>query len=158
MKARRNRCARWAAALLAAAFMVSAPFVPASLAAPSAPVAVSFPGGPCTFKAELAVTPEEHTLGLMFRRRLDADAGMLFRFQRDEVRSFWMQNTFIPLDMIFITSGLKVAHVHQSAKPEDETAISSRLPVQYVLEVNAGKAASCRIKAGAKVRFTAPSR
>lgn len=107
----------------------------------------------CAFKAEPAVTEEEQALGLMFRPALGPDEGMLFISERDEVRSFWMRNTLIPLDMIFITSALKVAHVHRSAKPGDETAISSRLPVQYVLEVNAGKAASCRIREGTKVRF-----
>ena len=149
--------AGWAPAF-AAALILSGLIVPAFAAGPVQSLVVSFDGkggpGPCAFKAELAVTPEEHTVGLMFRRRLDADAGMLFMFERDEMRSFWMRSTFIPLDMIFITSRHKVAHVHESAKPEDEAAISSRVPVQYVLEVNAGKAASCRIKAGSKARFT----
>jgi uncharacterized protein len=107
----------------------------------------------CSFKVELAVTPEEQARGLMFRERLGVDAGMLFIFGKEEMRSFWMRNTLIPLDMVFITSGLKVVHVHDFAKPRDETAVSSRFPAKYVLEVNGGNAAACGIKPGTRVKF-----
>jgi uncharacterized protein len=127
------------------------------LAAPRGPGIVAFSGEgrtiSCSFKVELAVTPEQQARGLMFRERLHDDAGMLFIFERDEVRSFWMRNTLIPLDMIFITSGFKVVSVHDFAKPRDETSISSRFGAKYVLEVNGGKAAACRIKPGTRARF-----
>ncbi|MDR2018914.1 MAG: DUF192 domain-containing protein [Syntrophobacterales bacterium] len=109
--------------------------------------------GPCTFTVEVATTPKDQTLGLMFRERLDQDAGMLFDFGRDEMRYFWMKNTLIPLDMIFIGSDMKVVHIHRWARPKDETSISSKFLTRYVLEVNGGKAASCRVKTGAKAIF-----
>jgi len=108
----------------------------------------------CSFKVELAVTPEEQARGLMFRERLNEDAGMLFIFGGDDLQSFWMRNTLIPLDIIFVNSGLKVVHVHDFAKPRDETGISSRFGAKYVVEVNGGKAAACRIKAGTRVKLT----
>jgi uncharacterized protein len=129
-------------------------------AAGKGPGRVSFYDGgkaTCTFRVELAVTPEEQAKGLMFREQLGEDAGMLFIFEKEEVRSFWMRNTLIPLDMIFVDSGLKVVSVHDFAKPKDDTGISSRLPAKYVIEVNGGKAAACRIKAGTKVKFISSS-
>ena len=109
--------------------------------------------GPCTFAVEVVTTPEEQARGLMFRERMDADAGMLFDFHGDEMRYFWMRNTLIPLDMIFIGTDMKVVHIHRWAKPKDETNISSKFPARYVLEINGGRAASCRIEAGLKARF-----
>jgi uncharacterized protein len=108
----------------------------------------------CTFQAELAVTPEEQSLGLMFRRSLDGDKGMLFIFEGDEPRSFWMKNTYLPLDMIFVDSRNKVVHIHYAAKPLDETSIFSGSPAQYVFEVKAGRAKACSIKKGAKMTIT----
>lgn len=107
----------------------------------------------CRFYVERAVTPEEQSRGLMFRKRLDQKKGMLFVFDREEIRSFWMRNTFIPLDMIFIDSSLTVVSVHRGAKPLDETVIESRFPARYVLEVNAGRAEECLINPGSKSRF-----
>jgi uncharacterized protein len=126
-------------------------------AATKGPKAVAFyeDGGrvSCSFKVELAVTAEEQARGLMFRERLHEDGGMLFIFEKDEPRSFWMRNTLIPLDIIFITSGLKVAHVHDFAKPRDDTAILCPVGAKYVVEVNGGKAAACRIKPGTRIKF-----
>ena len=107
----------------------------------------------CSFTVELANTPEEHSRGLMFRRSLKPDAGMLFIFSDDEPRTFWMKNTFIPLDLVFINSKLEVAGIHYNAKPQDETTILSEQPVKYVLEINAGSADQCKIKIGSKMKF-----
>lgn len=107
----------------------------------------------CSFKVELAVTLEEQAKGLMYRKSLKPDAGMLFIFNKDEMQHFWMKNTFIPLDLVFITSRLDVASIHGNAKPLDETSMTSVLPVKYVLEINAGKADHCKIKIGSKVKF-----
>jgi uncharacterized protein len=79
---------------------------------------------------------------------------MLFIFEADNIRSFWMKNTFIPLDMIFIDSELRVVDFYESAKPLNETPIVSRAPARYVLEINAGKAVACAVKRGEKVTFT----
>ena len=91
--------------------------------------------------------------GLMFRKSMDNNAGMFFIFDRDETRHFWMRNTLISLDMIFIDNKYIVVDIHRGAKPLDETVISSRKPARYVLEVNAGKADKCRIKPGTKVKL-----
>jgi uncharacterized protein len=107
----------------------------------------------CTFAVELARTPEELEKGLMFRNRLDPQAGMLFIFPDEQLRHFWMKHTFIPLDIIFISARLKVVDVHPGAKPLDETVIASRAKARYVLEVNGGKASGCSISKGTKVRF-----
>lgn len=107
----------------------------------------------CSFRAELAVTPEEHERGLMYRKSLAPDAAMLFVFQEDDPRFFWMKNTYIPLDMVFINSGLKVTGIYRSAKPLDETTVTSWSPAMYVLEINAGKADKCNIRLGSKVKF-----
>jgi hypothetical protein len=105
----------------------------------------------CRFKVELAVTPEEQSRGLMFRKDLGSDSGMLFVNSGDDMRFFWMKNTYIPLDMLFIDSRNEVKHIHYGAKPLDETSISSQHPVQYVFEVNAGRAKKCNIRQGAKM-------
>ncbi len=107
----------------------------------------------CSFKVELAVTPEEQARGLMYRKSLKRDAGMLFVYSSEAIVHFWMKNTYIPLDMVFINSQHIVTGVHRSAKPHDETAISSGLPVRYVLEINAGRADQCGVKAGSKAAF-----
>lgn len=112
----------------------------------------------CRIKAELAVTNEEQSRGLMFRKDLGPDSGMLFVNSGDEMRSFWMKNTYIPLDMIFINSRNEVRHIHYGAKPLDETAIHSQYPVQYVLEVNAGKAKKCNIRQGTQMSILQSSR
>jgi uncharacterized protein len=107
----------------------------------------------CRFTVELAKSPQETERGLMFRKSLGARSGMLFIFNEDAPRFFWMKNTLIPLDLIFIDSRLKVVHVHASARPLDESPIPSDTPAKYVLEVNAGRAADCRIISGTSVRF-----
>lgn len=112
----------------------------------------------CRFKVELAVTPEEQSRGLMFRKDLGPDSGMLFINSNDGMRFFWMKNTYIPLDMIFIDSRNEVKHIHYGAKPLDETSISSQYPVKYVLEVNAGRAKKCNIRQGTKMSILRGSR
>ncbi|OPY76526.1 MAG: hypothetical protein A4E64_01490 [Syntrophorhabdus sp. PtaU1.Bin058] len=107
----------------------------------------------CGFNVELARTPEEQERGLMFRERLPDNGGMLFLYNDEDVRYFWMKNTFISLDLIFLSSRRKVVSVFHSARPMDETTISSFYPARYVLEVKAGRAGQCGIKAGAQARF-----
>lgn len=108
----------------------------------------------CAFSVDIAETPAQQERGLMFRKKMNDFEGMFFIFGGDEVRYFWMRNTLIPLDIIFIDSSFVIVHVHRNAKPLDETLISSRKPARYVLEINAGKADACRIEPGGRVRFT----
>jgi hypothetical protein len=107
----------------------------------------------CRFEAEPAVTPGQKARGLMFRTSLLRRTGMLFLHDRDDMQNFWMKNTYIPLDLIFINGRYEVVHVHRGARPHDETNISSRYPARYVLEVNAGEAKECAITRGVRVRF-----
>jgi uncharacterized membrane protein (UPF0127 family) len=107
----------------------------------------------CKFVTELALTEDQHARGLMHRVSLPDDTGMLFLFNNEEIRRFWMRDTLIPLDLVFIDSRGIVVNVHCGAKPMDETSITSRFPARYVLEINAGLVSKCGIGSGMKVRF-----
>jgi len=108
-------------------------------------------GGDFTFEIELADTPQSRADGLMFRNELAPNAGMLFDFQEEREVSFWMRNTFIPLDMIFVAVDGTVMNIHANARPQDETAIPSRFPVRFVLEIPGGRSAEIGLKVGDKM-------
>ena len=91
--------------------------------------------------------------GLMYREQLGADDGMLFLMEEEKEHNFWMRNTLIPLDMIFIGRDLKVVGIVERAAPKTITNRSVGKPSLYVLEVNGGWAAAHGIGAGASVRF-----
>lgn len=103
------------------------------------------------FDVELATTPHTMAYGLMDRYSMPDDRGMLFVFTENKLRSFWMRNTYISLDMIFISPDGKVVHIHPEAIPLDETLISSQVPAQYVLELNGGVAQKLNIQVGDKI-------
>jgi len=100
------------------------------------------------FTVEIAENDAERALGLMYRKSLAPDAGMLFDFQADQQVAFWMRNTLIPLDMIFIRADGTIANVHPEAVPGDLTSIPSDGPVRFVLEIPGGRAAELGIAAG----------
>lgn len=104
--------------------------------------------GPHRFALEMALTPEEQEQGLMFRKTLAADAGMLFDFGATRPVAFWMKNTLIPLDMLFIAADGRVADIHERAVPLSEATIEAKVPVRAVLEVNGGTVARLGIKPG----------
>lgn len=108
----------------------------------------------CRFNVVLAITPEEQMRGLMFRKELKKTEGMLFIYNDDAVRYYWMKNTYLPLDLIFIDSNLRVVDVYKNARPMDETTIISKGFARYTLEVNAGQADRCKIKNGTRVKFS----
>lgn len=108
-------------------------------------------GGDHTFTVEVVDTPEARSRGLMFRQSLADDAGMLFDFGGEQPVSFWMMNTFIPLDMIFIRADGTVANVHVNAVPHDPTGIPSDGPVQFVLEIAGGRSVEIGLKAGDRI-------
>lgn len=89
----------------------------------------------------------------MYRNHLDPDAGMLFLFPRPAALAFWMRNTLIPLDMIFIARDLTIAGIVENAEPRTETLRQVGKPSLYVLEVNGGWTRSHQVVPGAKVRF-----
>ena len=103
------------------------------------------------FQVEVMRTPDERAKGLMFRRFMPVDRGMLFDFQRTEPVSMWMQNTFISLDMVFIRSDGTVARVSERTEPLSTRTIPSGEPVLSVLEINGGVAEKIGLKAGDRV-------
>jgi uncharacterized protein len=143
------RLARWAPALLAVALMACA----AELARAAEPqtLEIASKTGVHAFQVEMAVTPEEKERGLMFRRELPEGQGMLFDFQLDQNVAFWMKNTYISLDMIFIRGDGRILRVAENAEPLSERNIPSGGPVRAVLEVIAGTAKKLGIAAGDRV-------
>jgi uncharacterized protein len=106
-----------------------------------------------TFRLELAITPDEHQRGLMYRKSLDADAGMLFISEREQSHVFWMKNTLIPLDMIFIGANRRIVGIVQNAEPQTLSPRQVGAPSQYVLEIGGGLSASLGIRSGQLVEL-----
>jgi uncharacterized membrane protein (UPF0127 family) len=101
-------------------------------------------------RVEYADTPQERQLGLMYRRSLCDDCGMLFKFDSNRVGSIWMKNTFIPLDLAYISADGTIVDIFQLA-PHDLTPVRSTSKVLYALEMNKGWFAKKDIRAGEKV-------
>lgn len=111
---------------------------------------------PVRLKVEIAAKDAERQKGLMFREHLGDDEGMLFLFPTERYNSFWMHNTLIPLDMIFIDADWNVVGIVENAKPlTDDPRRVDRMS-RYVLEVNAGFSARYGLAAGATVKFMPP--
>ena len=104
------------------------------------------------FEVELALNDAERSRGLMYRDKLGPYDGMLFDFYQDAPVSFWMKNTLIPLDMLFIAGDGTIRHIHSNATPLSTESIPSQFPVRAVLEINGGSARLLGIKPGDKVR------
>ena len=102
-------------------------------------------------KVEIADTPEERAKGLMFRDVMPENHGMLFKFGDPRVLSFWMKNTYIPLDIIFIASNGSIKKIHKMATPKSLEKISSEVPVLSVLEINGGLSKKLGIKKGDRI-------
>jgi uncharacterized membrane protein (UPF0127 family) len=102
---------------------------------------------------ETAESQEKITQGLMHRTSMQFNQGMLFLFEQDERRSFWMKNTYIPLDIIYINSQLKIVSISENTQPLSTQSIPSAGPAQYVLEVNAGFCKTYSIVPGQSVDF-----
>ncbi|MEM8851263.1 MAG: DUF192 domain-containing protein [Pseudomonadota bacterium] len=108
--------------------------------------------GTVRFQADLALTPEDQQRGLMFREEMARLSSMLFVFPRARERTFWMRNTLIPLDIIFLDDTGTITHIHENAVPLDETTIPSDGPARAVLEINAGLAADLGLAEGDELR------
>lgn len=120
------------------------------------PAAVVFllpDGGEVRVAVEVARTARQIQRGLMYRERLAPDAGMLFLLRRDKIQTFWMKNTLIPLDMIFVSGAMDVVGVVENAEPRTLTSRRVARPSQYVIEVNGGWARAHRVGVGSRVRF-----
>lgn len=107
-----------------------------------------------TLEIEIADTDYDIQTGLMYRSSMKKNQGMLFVFPNVIERYFYMKNTKIPLDLIFIDNNKTVVSFQQNAKPFDESSLSSNIPAQYVLEVNAGFVGEWNIKVGDHVTYS----
>jgi uncharacterized protein len=110
-------------------------------------------GRELTFQVEVADTPAKRELGLQYRRDLAVDRGMIFLFPAESEHSFWMKNTPIPLDMIFISKDLKIVGIVEQAVPFSTDSRSVPGASQFVLEINGGLSKRYGIKSGDSVRF-----
>lgn len=151
---------RWAA-LLALALL---PLVPActgastgaasaATTAPLTPLTIESGGRTHRFEVEVARTPEEQAQGLMFRASLAPDRGMIFPFDPPRPASFWMKNTLIPLDMIFIRADGTIARIAAMTVPHSLAPVDSGESVAAVLELAGGRAAALGIREGDRVRW-----
>ncbi|MEJ6011693.1 DUF192 domain-containing protein [Novosphingobium aquae] len=117
------------------------------------PLTVTSAKGKHAFKVEVAGTAEEQARGLMFRTAMGADEGMIFPMNPPRMASFWMRNTVIPLDLIFVGQERKILNIAAQAVPYDETPLISNGRVIAVLELNGGRAAQLGIAPGDKVEW-----
>jgi uncharacterized protein len=115
------------------------------------PLTIAGASGRHSFEVEVARNDAERAQGLMYRRSLAPDRGMLFDFARVQPISMWMQNTYIPLDMIFIRPDGTIARIAANAEPLSTRTIPSGEPVLAVLELNGGTAARLGVKPGDRV-------
>jgi len=141
------------AALLVAGWAVVtalAPLAPARAAGQDT-IEIVTRTGVHAFSVELATNAAERAVGLMYRKELPESYGMLFDFHEDQPVQFWMHNTYISLDMIFIAGDGRVMRVAENAKPMSDDLIPSGRPVRAVLEVIAGTARKLGIAAGDRV-------
>jgi len=115
------------------------------------PLSIRTAAGVRNFRVEVARTEAEQARGLMYRTSLPDDGGMLFPSAQPEPKSFWMKNTVIPLDMIFIAADGTIRSIHANAVPHSTETIPSQFPVRAVLEINGGSAKLLGIKPGDKV-------
>ncbi len=95
--------------------------------------------GTIPYSVEIADTPALQQQGLMYRKSMSQNKGMVFAFEKPKFISMWMKDTYIPLDMLFVDEKGVIRHIHENAHPLDETVISSPIPVKYVIELNAGQ-------------------
>ena len=116
------------------------------------PLTIRSATGEHKFTVQVAATPEQQEHGLMFVRSLGGNEGMIFPYDPPQDVAFWMKNTLIPLDMIFIRSDGTIARI-ATAKPLDETPVPGGEPIAAVLEIKGGRAAELGIREGDKVEW-----
>jgi uncharacterized membrane protein (UPF0127 family) len=148
------RAIRWTAFVFAL-LVAAGPVRPAELQT----LEIASKNGVHAFSVEMAVTEPERAKGLMFRKELPEGRGMLFDFQREQEVGFWMQNTYIPLDMIFIRGDGRILRIAANTEPLSTRIIPSNGPVRAVLEVIGGTSRKFGIAPGDRVAspiFKAP--
>jgi hypothetical protein len=143
------------AALLFVVLAMAAPQFGAAGAGAGASLVIETSSGPKSISVEIADTPAKQAFGLKFRRSMPPDHGMLFLFGGEREVQMWMQDTFISLDMLFISAEGRVMRIAENAEPFSEDIISSQGPASAVLELNAGAARRLGVKVGDLVRHPA---
>lgn len=106
-----------------------------------------------TLNISIADLPDERNQGLMDVRTMPQDVGMLFIFDGDAPRSFWMANTPLPLDIMYVNSDSVIVRIYQNTTPYSETSLPSEAPAQFVVETNGGYSLTHGITEGMKIRF-----
>ena len=106
-----------------------------------------------TFNVEVAKTIEERRIGLMYRKKLLNNEGMLFIFPREKIIQLWMKNTYIPLDVIFISENKIIVDIKKNMEKLSDTIVKSKVKSRYALEFNAGLINKLNIEIGDKVLF-----
>jgi uncharacterized protein len=139
-------------ALLLTAVLAAAPLRAELASFTKSELTIETAGGKHRFAIEEAKTEAQMEQGLMYRRSMASDAGMLFEYQQPQIMTFWMKNTLIPLDMLFIAADGTIADIHERAVPLLLDPINSAVPVLGVLELNGGTVARLGIKRGDLVR------
>jgi uncharacterized protein len=102
---------------------------------------------------EITNSDDDRKLGLMYRKHMDDNDGMLFIFQAEKVLSFWMHETYIPLDMVFVNNARRIVTIHQNTQTLSDQSYPSSAPTTYVTEVNAGFCAAHNINEGDRITF-----
>ena len=141
-------------------------FLVAGLAAPvglsysagTQPLEIASKTGVHVFSVEVVDTPEDRARGLMYRKELPEGQGMLFDFKEDQDVAFWMKNTYVPLDMIFIRGDGRILRIAENTEPLSERLVPSGGPIRAVLEVVAGTAKKLGIAPGDRVAHSIFSR
>ena len=123
----------------------------AAAALPTATISITTVKGSMPFKVEMANDHASQEKGLMFRKAMAANAGMLFDFHTTVMTTFWMKNTVLPLDIIFIRSDGTISSIAGNAVPFSEAPIPSSEPIRAVLEINGGRAKALGIEPGDQV-------
>jgi uncharacterized protein len=118
---------------------------------PSQPLTVRSGGKVHRFKIMMALTPAEQEVGMMWQLKVAPHAGMLFPFPKPRPAAFWMRNTLVPLDIIFIRKDGQIANIAAQARPQSLDPIASAGPVAAVLEIAGGRAAELGIQPGDRV-------
>jgi uncharacterized membrane protein (UPF0127 family) len=142
------------AALIATVLVLGASMVQAqqSSGLPVSPLSIVTATEEHRFTVEIAATESHRSRGLMYRRSMAPDAGMLFDYHQPQVVAMWMANTFIPLDMLFIAADGRIVNIAERTVPQSRMPIPSAEPVQAVLELNGGTVDRLGIKPGDRVK------
>lgn len=102
---------------------------------------------------EIASTDETRARGLMFRKEMDEKNGMIFLFSKDEIQSFYMHNTLISLDILYVNSKMEIVDIYKNTNTLDDTSLPSKFPAMYVIEINAGLCDKYNIEIGDFIKF-----